>query len=61
MLKLWIVLALASAGAPAATELVILSTGTPRAESKEKPKTQPRRIQGGWQLSAFTVLPYKLS
>lgn len=26
-----------------------------------KPKTQPRRIQGGWQLSAFTILPDKLS
>jgi hypothetical protein len=32
MLKLWVVLALACAGAPAATQVVILGTGTPRAE-----------------------------
>lgn len=32
MLKLWVVLALACAGAPAATRVVILGTGTPRAD-----------------------------
>jgi len=32
MLKLWFVLALACAGAPAATEVVMLGTGTPRAD-----------------------------
>jgi ribonuclease BN (tRNA processing enzyme) len=32
MLKLWLVLALACASAPAATQVVILGTGTPRAD-----------------------------